>query len=377
MRKHTLLCLLISILVLMVSLVLTGCGGVSEDDIKESIDNRKAGETAKLINSYAKQEDKNDLDEALAKDFKDLCKSTEYSDFEFIDKVISKIKDKELKAKLGDIIQNNGSNKVLAFIEGDWVRRDYTNLSGVVINVKSNKNDSVAIITDSKKSKDKDFKTGDVKWKNIKPLSSNEFVFEDLSKGDDSHYEQGYATIDYAKNQINCKISATYNAYKKGNIQVWIKKDVIDEKKETISKKDFSINGEKVRPSNDSAEYIYNAVDVNNKKLRKKVYKIDDGEDYILSRNKVTLGKSDRGEVISAYGYGTVIYASYKKNAIYQTIKDDNTIGSDGFINIIKQAKYKVVYFSKNKRQNLEFYFNSQDKLIGISFGNYKYRIYE
>lgn len=278
MSKKSLLCL---VLIIMTSFILAGCGGVSEDDIKESIENKRANETAKLINSYAKQDDKKELDEAVAKDFKDLCKSTEYSDFEYMDKVVAKLKDKELKAILNDVIQRNGSNKVIAFIEGDWVRRDYTDLDGVAINVKSNKDDSVAIITDVRKSKDKDFKAGDVKWKNIKPMSSNEFVFEDLSKGsDDSHYEQGYANVEYDKNQINCRISASNKAYKKGNVQVWIKKEVIDEKKALLKKADIKDLG---KIDKDSYEWW---IDYNHNILPKRLSKQYKKEVSKLSEKK-------------------------------------------------------------------------------------------
>lgn len=359
-------------MLLLLTVVLCACGGVSEDDISAAVESKSVDDVVALVEQYSEQDNKDDLNGCLAEEFKALCESTEYSDYEFMDGVIKKVKDKSLKEQLTEVIDDNCTNKVIAFTEGEWVRRDMTDQDGIVLTLQWNKEDGTAIVTETKNAKKTDFKNDEIKWKNIKVISQKQFSYEDLAKGDDGStgYNQGLGKINYENKTIKCKISDVDNGYSYGKTQIWVKKDAIDPEKEIITKKDLTEIYDEKSFDKDNYYYYYEEKLVRDMQIRKALLKKYKDEKEQTIRESVTLGDS-RKKVIEAFGYGHIVYQSYKDDPVYKIAKyalseGDDSIDSKGFVDILKQPKYAVVYMNKKNSMFTKMYFSSNDKLLGI-----------
>ena len=359
--------LAIIIALISVILLVSGCGGVNEENLSNAIKARDVNTMVELITQASEQDNKDEMYSIVADEFKDLCKSTDWNDYVFMDKIIKKTKDKSLKKQLKQVIKENGDNKVIAFTKGEWVRRDYTDMDGMVINVKWNDKDGAAIVTSLKNARNNEyaFKKGDIKWKDIKILSSNEFVYSDLEKNTDyTDYKDSYATINYNFNQIKIKVTnAGGSDYDLGNTQVWIKKDAINKKKEKLKKRDFTkAFGIKLSEIEDDTYYlVYDKTFVPNKELRKKVK--DDGNKS-FARN-IKFGDSRR-KVIRAFGYGHVMYQSYKNEPYYKLTEGENLdFVNKGFRLLLTKSKYSVLYYNKEDGAIIKMFFNRDNKIMG------------
>lgn len=214
------------------------------EDVEAVLKTKDIEQIVKVINSYQEQSNKSELDDIIIEYCKTLGKSTDFNDYVFMEDLVKKVSDKALKKELQSLVDNSQKNKVIAFITGDWKRRDYTNEDGMVIDVKWLDDNGTAIITNAKLKNNKGgFQKGDVKWRNVKIISENELSYEELSKSKkDTEYKQAYAKIDFDMNQLVCNITSDSNEdYAKGNKQVWIKKSVIDTSKEILKAEDFLV----------------------------------------------------------------------------------------------------------------------------------------
>lgn len=363
-------------MIMAVTFLLCACGGVSADDISAAVESQKVDDVVSVVEQYAEQKDKADLDAALVEQFKTLCESTDYSDYEFMDQVIAKIKDKDLKAELQDTIEDNCTNKVIAFTEGEWVRRDLTDQDGIVLSLKWNKDDGTGILTETKNAPKTNFKVGDIKWKDVSVISMKEFSFKDLSRSDEvTDQIQGLGKINYENKTIKCQISDVDKDYSLGNTQVWVKKDAIDTEKEHITKKDFQEWFREKDYKKDYYYWWYEDTFVRDKKDRETLLK-EDKNDKIPTVRDVTFG-DNRKKVISAYGYGHIIYQSYNSDPFHNlaesAVNRENKASNRGFMDILKQSKYAALYTNKKGTAFLKMYFNKNDKLMLVVFAPESY----
>ena len=375
MKRITKIAIIIALLSTL--LLICGCGGVSKEDLTDAIKAKDISTITDLINQVKDQDDKDEIYAAAADEFKKLCKSTDWDDYVFMDKIIKKTKDKKLKKQLKKVIRENGDNKVIAFIKGKWVRRDYTDMDGMIINVKWNDKDGAGIVTSTKNARNNKytFARGDIKWKDIKVISSNEFVYKDLFKSTDySDYLDSYATINYDCNQIKVKVTnAGSKDYNIGNKQVWVRESAIDKKKENLKKKDFinkTFSVKKLSDLEDHFYYFYELDYVADKKLRKTLEKENDITTRYIRGVK---GGESREEVIKAFGPGHIIYQNYKKDPIYKLYDYMLESNNDpktrnllkGLHSSMAKSNYSVLYYNKEKGPYIKMYFDKKNKLIG------------
>ncbi|MBR2547063.1 MAG: hypothetical protein IKF07_02580 [Eubacterium sp.] len=334
--------------------ILAGCDqGVKTEDLTEVLKTKNIDEIVEFIDSYKEQKNKAELDEIVVKDFESIAESTEYDDFLYMENFVKEVKDEDLKNSLQRVIDDNITNKVIAFTSGKWVRRDYTNLDGAVAEIKWNDKKGTAILTGVSKTikNDSHFQKGDVKWKNIEALSEEELVYEDLSKSTDyADYYQAYATLDYSKGQLLCKVSAEKSEYANGNTQVWVKKEFIDAEKEVVKRSDFE------KDENKRSSLYCSSI-----KQKKK------GDRNIRLRKAIKMRAKRKG-VIDKMGYGHILFQANKDDPIFKYISTIQNAECQTFVNDIKKSKYAVIYTGDDDRF-IKMYFNSKDRLIAVVKG--------
>ena len=359
----------------LVALVISGCGSsVSIEDVTTALEAKDADQVVEIITSYQEQSNKSELDEAVVDYFKILGKSKDYADFLFMEEVINKTPDESLRDKLQTSFDKNSDSRVVAFLSGSWVRRDYTDADGMIIDVKWAEDGGTAIITGvDVKDNYNGFQEGDVKWKNAKVLSNDEISYEDLFKFEDSstEYYPAYSKVDYKKNQIVCHITAdNADDYSRGTKQVWIKESALNKEKEVLTDEDFIIDGKTYGKDWDSYQFFYVTDYVNDNELKEQIeaYLKEQGqkEDERLKTNRDFDNGDTREDIIQSFGYGRTMFETYKEDVFYNATKDSDDLITKGFANTIREKEYHVLYFDKNKKRFIQMYFNEDDTLIAF-----------
>ena len=350
------------------------------EDVEAVLKTKDIDQIVKVISSYQEQSNKAELDDIIIEYCKSLGESKDFNDYVFMEDLVKKVSDKALKQELQSVVDNSQKNKVIAFITGEWKRRDYTNEDGMVIDVKWLDDNGTAIITKAKLKKNEgDFQKGDVKWRNVKIISKDELSYEELSKSkDDTDYKQAYAKIDFDNNQLVCNITSDSNEeYSHGNKQVWIKKSVIDTSKEVLKTEDFLVTNKEEWEKDDDSwfEFGFNSDLIKNKELRKKVYKwIKEDPNNDIEQFELIKGiKEDiitREMVIDKYSYGHIVFQEPKNDKVYKDmnyfVEEENDYMCKGCAALIEQSEYAVIYDNKNKDKHMKIYFDSKGRLLAV-----------
>ena len=339
---------------------------------KSLIDNAVGGkpkEFTSRINEYISSGFRSEeVDSHIAALFEDKYTSKEYDDFIFADKVIKKIENKDLKTIIQELKSNHEKDRVIAFLNGDWVRKDGTNLSGTCISVSADNDGFTGIIKSvNGKGKDLGFAENDVKWKEGNIVDKKHITFDDLIElASNSEYGTSSGTINFKYYQINTHSSSksARSEYKYGTNQVWIKKDYADKYKKIkdVTKKDFVLKKvpkeeeEIIDYDKDLYKYLkgFDAAGV--------AFSYGCESDYkVVDHRGIKLG-SAKDEVIDAYGIG---YTN-----IYDQVTDplyDGYNYKEQFIKSFKKSKSFIAYGTSDL--NIKFYFDKNDKVCMEAFG--------
>lgn len=349
------------------------------EDVEAALKTKDIDQIVKVISSYQKQSNKAELDDIIIEYCKTLGESKDFNDYVFMEDLVKIVSDKALKKELQSVVDNSQKNKVIAFITGDWKRRDYTNEDGMVIDVKWLDDNGTAIITKAKlKNNEGGFQKGDVKWRNVKVISEDELSYEELSKSkEDTDYKQAYAKIDFDKNQLVCNITSDSDEeYARGNKQVWIKKSVIDTSKEILKAEDFMIMDKELWESTD--HYFEFGIDsdlIRDEDLREKTEKYINDPDTNTRKRPMIKGMKKgiitREMVIEKYSYGHIVFQEAKNDDVYKGMnrlveQDNNDYLCKGAAALIEQSEYAVIYDNKNKDQHIKMYFDSKERLLTV-----------
>ena len=349
-------------------------------DLPTVFETKDTKQITEVIALYQEQSNKEELDKAVVKQFKKLSDSKDYQDFVFMENLSDQIQDEALQKELKGVLDENFENKVVAFTMGEWVRRDYTNLDGMVIDLKWADNDGTALVTGAKVKDNVDnFKDNDVKWKNTKAISEDELSYEDLWKSDgEPHYEQAVAKIDFDQGIMVCHVTGNDEEYSKGLTQVWIQKSRIDTGKETIIDDDFSYVDKEMFENDDTYfEFSYDTDLIKDEALRKLVEKMEEEDPYTKQGSLLERFEKDdditRKMVIDKYSYGHIVYQAPKDDEVHKTMLElvaDNNKDyiCKGVASLIEQSDYAVIYDTKKNDKHIKMYFDAEDRLLAAIF---------
>lgn len=370
MKKLRWLCS--GILFCLVFCIISGCGNsVSTEDIAKVFESKDTKQIAEVIATYQEQNNKEELDKAVVEQYKMLSESKDYQDFVFMENLAGQIQDEHLQTELKGVLDENFENKVVAFTTGEWVRRDYTNLDGMVIDLKWADNDGTALVTGAKVKNNVDnFKDNDVKWKNTKAISEDELSYEDLWKSNgEPSYEQAVAKIDFDQGIMVCHVTGNDEEYSKGLTQVWIQKNRIDTGKETITNDDFRSDDREFIESVDTHfTFSYDNDLIEDEELRKQtINQLDKDPTKEVSSLLARIDKDNitREMVIDQFSYGHIMYQDPNDDIAYDAASHiKNNIDCKAGQALIEQSDYAVIYDSKKNDKHIKMYFDSGGKLL-------------
>ena len=109
-----------------------------------------------------------------------------------------------LAAAINQKLQENAENKLRAFLNRSWVRRDGTWADGLRITVHFSNGNNFATVDEDLEY----FARDDIKWREIQFVDANTFRFEDLAKSEfASSYSEAIGRINFEENKIEVSVT--------------------------------------------------------------------------------------------------------------------------------------------------------------------------
>ena len=246
----------------------------------------------------------------------DLQKPT-YDSFLFLDKLIDSLNGQERLAdfanKLDQIRDANGEKRAAAFLSGNWVRMDGTDLNGLRLQIIIADKQSVGIVLDDIKSGSSYYQKNDIKWKNLSILNSTTFSLVGYSakssRNTTGSLSDEMGIIDYDSMRIFIHSVRNSSSYSLGDNQVLVKEDALIESA-PLTEDDFVLSFDEA--IDDTGETKVDAFH------SKSAYYASAASNHFALPRKVGIGSSWH-EVADAYGYGisnyfrTAFETAYKK----------------------------------------------------------------
>lgn len=357
---------------------LTGCGNrVSEDDVKAALEQKDAGSLTALIKQYSEgdgQGNREELDQLVKDDFTKLSSSKDYGDFEYMQQVAAKTGDLAIGAELSKILESSRGQMLKAFLEGDWIRKDMSNLDGCVVTMKWQGNTGQALVKDVADilTNDQGLQAADIKWQNVKIVRNKAVVLDDMKKqwGYASYAEAVKVDVDFEKEYMI--INHDDIGYGTEGTQVWMRKDYVDSFKQdgVLEDSDFVISGDGLDEEN--YDLFQKEFSTGERNLYMLFY-YDKSQDKSLegvvkTSRAITLGASEQ-EVLKAYGMGSRGIFEPESDAICKLIQKTEDQSSLAYLS--RKAAYYLHYTVADKSDSyIRFYFDKNDRVTAVVFGS-------
>jgi len=359
---------------------LAGCGDqVTEDDVQAVLDQKDAAALTALIKQYSEgdgQSNQKELNQLVLDFFETLCGSDDYQDFKFIDRVSEQTASLQVGKKGVQLLEDNRGQMIRAFMSGDWVRKDMSNLDGCIVTMKWDGDTGQAAIKDTSGmlNNDQEFQEGEMKWENVKLLQGQKIQLDDMEKrwGSVSYGEGTEAEIYFQGEYLvihNDDFTSSY--YGEGD-QIWMRQSYLDsfEKDGTLDDSDFVISGDSV------GETDYDLFEKEFSTGEEDLYTLfyyDAGQDQskegvVRTSRGITLGSAEQ-DVTKAYGMGSRGYFDGSSDVVCRLAQHAQDEASREQLQ--EHASYYLHYTVKEKDgAYIRFYFDQQNQVTAIVFGN-------
>ena len=391
MRKRNVLSKTVLILIsLMVLLVLAGCAEkIDTTPLADALGARDADAVISEVLTLYEKEAQELYDPILQESFQTMAASENYDDFVFMDTVLEGITETDSVDTLNAIVKNAYKNRVKAFLSGQWVRMDGTNLDGVILEISFSDDVNIATVADISNMLDSiyGFAVNDVKWKNIQAIDEDRITYDDLRKGgsEGAEYSTCIGTINYSdfSIQVHNSSETTYELASSGSNQVWIKKDYLDSLGDTrfLTDEDFiytdNQTGEKIDAMKDlenrgatyeNPDYCFIFFDPNLDPVD------ENGKPIVITTNRgISIGDS-KEDVLKAYSLGSGLNITKESDDILAWTSQAAKEGRPDSKHIVDVTGLDVTsvisYTQKENRSghSIRFYFNSNDKVAFIFY---------
>ena len=306
--------------------------------------------------------DEDTVGEKLAAVLSEISDKQNDDAFRFAERLVSSFSDFSFQNQLETILNDSVSNRVCAFLRGDWIRRDGSINTGIQLNVKISENGSIiGAVTSSPETVA--FKQGSIKWKDFEVFDKNNITLYDLATTGSYAYSSGL--LDYDANSMCILVSPSYYTITSGAQQYWVKKEYVDRysSADPISVEDFVFE----LWNSDAGEMVTFDSTGPLRYMQPEFYFSDPESgiapsSVIKTARGITLGATQE-EVAAAYGIGagkkyisdTDTMRAYLKN--YQ---------KDSALSVYDQQDYQLVYSDPSTNFCLVFCFNENHEVIMI-----------
>lgn len=282
----------------------------------------------------------------------DLQKPT-YDSFLFLDELIDSLDGQERLAdftnELRQIRDVNGEKRAAAFLSGNWVRMDGTDLNGLRMQVIITDKQSVGIVLDDIKSANGYYKKNDIKWKDLNIFDATTFSFIGYSAksayNTTGSLSEAIGIIDYDGMRIFIHSVRNSSDYSSGYNQVMVKEDALVAVA-PLTENDFVL-------SFDEAVDDTGVTEANVLDLKSICYASVASNHFTLPRG-VGIG-SNWHEVVNAYGYGISNYFKTAFETAYEKLPPEESQL------LVEQADQFMDYSLDD--HHIRFYF--QDGIVG------------